>query len=105
MREVAKDPVCGMQVKVDGAKWVGKYGGRSWYFCSQGCRKKFEVDPGRYDGSRPVEVAASGLNVLGEGTPAKVGSCCGSGGGTASTPDVIASAGGYTCPMHPQIVS
>ena len=64
MSEMAKDPVCGMQVKVDGAKWVSQYGGRGWYFCSEGCRKRFEADPGRYNGllagSADSEISCAG---------------------------------------------
>ena len=103
MSEMAKDPVCGMHVKVDGAKWVAEREGRRLYFCSEGCRKKFEANPGRYDGSRPVEVAG-GLTVSSEAGPVKVGSCCGGGAATASTAGPMTSEGGYTCPMHPEVV-
>jgi len=94
MSEMAKDPVCGMQVAVGSAKWTNEHSGKRWYFCSGGCRKKFEADPGRYDGSRS------------EGA-AKAGGCCG--GGThalaAKAPAVQSGAGKYTCPMHPEIVA
>ena len=53
-----------------------KRAGRTWYFCSQGCKAKFEANPGKYDGSalRVSEPKAS-----------------------------IASQ--YTCPMHPEVLS
>ena len=105
MSEMAKDPVCGMHVKVDGAKWVTEREGRRWYFCSEGCRKKFEADSGRYDGSRPVTMAAGGLTGLGERVPEKAGNCCGGGAAIASNAEPMTGEGGYTCPMHPEVVS
>lgn len=43
-----KDVVCGMQV--DPAKSAGKseYQGRTYYFCSLGCKKKFDANPAQY---------------------------------------------------------
>jgi P-type Cu+ transporter len=43
-----RDPVCGMQV--DPAKAAGKtqQGGKTVYFCSQGCKSKFDENPGQY---------------------------------------------------------
>lgn len=43
-----KDPVCGMSVdpKTDTIKSV--YQGKTYYFCSLGCKKSFEQDPGKY---------------------------------------------------------
>lgn len=43
-----KDVVCGMQV--DAAKAAGKseFGGRTYYFCSPVCKKKFDANPSQY---------------------------------------------------------
>ncbi len=41
----ATDPVCGMSVTIEGAKHHLVYEGKPYYFCSAGCRKKFETDP------------------------------------------------------------
>ena len=35
--EVAIDPVCGMKVKVPGAKNVTEHAGRTYYFCKPKC--------------------------------------------------------------------
>ena len=43
-----KDPICGMLI--DHAKVAGKnvHEGRTYYFCSTDCMKKFEQAPQRY---------------------------------------------------------
>ncbi len=43
----AKDLVCGMTVKTD-TPHRAEHRGKTYYFCSAGCRAKFEADPGRY---------------------------------------------------------
>src|ERR1700733_3026498 len=53
-----------------------KRAGRTWYFCSQGCKAKFEANPRKYDGS-----------VL-----------------RVSAPET-STASQYTCPMHPEVLS
>ena len=43
-----KDPVCGMTVDPHTAKHRASHGGHSYYFCSAGCKTKFEADPDKY---------------------------------------------------------
>jgi len=43
-----KDPVCGMDVDPATAKHRSTHGGESYYFCSAGCRTKFDADPEKY---------------------------------------------------------
>jgi Cu+-exporting ATPase len=50
-----KDPVCGMWVDPHNAKHQTEHAGRPYYFCSAGCRAKFEADPLRY--LEPAEAA------------------------------------------------
>lgn len=47
----ATDPVCGMTI--DPAKSAGKseHGAQTYYFCSTGCKSKFDADPHRYLGA------------------------------------------------------
>jgi hypothetical protein len=47
LRRGALDPVCGMSVDRSKAPTV-EYAGRTFYFCSEECRSKFEADPERY---------------------------------------------------------
>jgi Cu+-exporting ATPase len=70
------DPVCGMNVQPDSPHSL-EHEGRTYRFCSAGCREKFSVDPHQYVGPAP-------------GPPA--------GRESPAPQDTI-----YTCPMHPQI--
>jgi len=44
----AIDPVCGMTLMVADARHVATHQGRTFYFCSAGCRASFEADPSAY---------------------------------------------------------
>jgi YHS domain-containing protein len=58
LRRGARDPVCGMTVDRRAGKPISTYGGRIYYFCSEGCKSKFDAEPERYvDGIRPQAVA------------------------------------------------
>ncbi len=70
----AIDPVCGMTVTMATAKHRLAYKGQDHFFCSAGCRTRFEGDPEKYlapKSSQPEEK-------MPEGTI-------------------------YTCPMHPEV--
>ena len=43
-----KDPVCGMSVDPDEAEETTTYQGKTYYFCSKGCKTKFDADPAKY---------------------------------------------------------
>jgi Cu+-exporting ATPase len=43
-----RDPVCGMTVDPQAGKPSAEHGGRSFHFCSAGCKAKFEADPESY---------------------------------------------------------
>lgn len=45
---MAKDPVCGMNVDEAKAAEKSTYEGRTYHFCSAGCREKFERNPQQY---------------------------------------------------------
>jgi Cu+-exporting ATPase len=67
-----KDPVCGMTVNPETAKHKTTHRGEAFYFCSAGCKTKFEAEPERYLTPRKAEAPAD-ANAI------------------------------YTCPMHPEI--
>lgn len=45
-----EDPICGMQVDEAGAAGKSEHAGRTYYFCSAGCKQKFDSDPEKYSG-------------------------------------------------------
>lgn len=67
------DPVCGMEVDPHKTPHRATFGGIPYYFCSAGCRAKFEAAPEKY------------LT------------------GNKSEMERVPSGAVYTCPMHPQI--
>ena len=69
----ATDPVCGMAVGPD-SPHESALGGKVYRFCSAGCKRKFDADPGRY-----IDV------------------------GRNEETDAAASGTEYVCPMHPEV--
>jgi YHS domain-containing protein len=53
---MAQDPVCGMDVQPEQAAGQSEYQGRTFYFCSDGCKEKFDKEPQRY--ARPQSTTA-----------------------------------------------
>lgn len=45
---MAKDPVCSMKVDETKAKYTTTYQGKTYYFCSEDCKKAFELAPEKY---------------------------------------------------------
>ncbi len=45
---MAQDPVCKMQVDEKKAAGKTEHMGKTYYFCSEGCKKAFEQDPHKY---------------------------------------------------------
>src|SRR5260221_14579403 len=78
-----RDPVCGMNVEPEKARAKVEHGGKSYYFCSAGCGKRFEQEPGKY----LAAPGTGGMEHVYAPTP-------------AVSPENIR----YTCPMHPEIV-
>ncbi len=70
----ATDPVCGMSVKMDGARFIDRHEGGDHYFCSSRCLDKFRADPEMYLSKAHLDAVED----VPEGTI-------------------------YTCPMHPEI--
>ena len=50
---VAIDPVCNMEVNPATAKHVFEHAGKTYYFCSAGCRSQFAARPDMYLSGRP----------------------------------------------------
>ena len=45
---IAIDPVCNMTVEQDEAAATSEHEGKTFYFCSVGCKNDFEEDPQAY---------------------------------------------------------
>ena len=45
---MAKDPVCKMDVDENKAAATTVYKGKTYYFCAQGCKTRFEKEPEKY---------------------------------------------------------
>lgn len=43
-----KDPVCGMDVDPKTTNAKSTYQGKTYYFCSPGCKRDFDRDPQKY---------------------------------------------------------
>ena len=71
--QTMRDPVCGMTVDPHKTQHRASHAGHTYYFCSAGCKAKFEADPHRY--LQPEQAKQ---------TPVPEGAI-------------------YTCPMHPEI--
>lgn len=48
MANTVKDPVCGMEIDPATAAGKSEYMGRTYYFCSLGCKKSFDKEPEKY---------------------------------------------------------
>ena len=46
--EMAKDPVCGMEIEEKKAAAKVEYKGKTYYFCAPGCKKAFLENPEKY---------------------------------------------------------
>lgn len=56
----AIDPVCGMTVDTTAGKPSAVHEGRSFHFCCNGCKTKFEADPAKYLAAKPASGGCCG---------------------------------------------
>ncbi|MBZ9760426.1 cadmium-translocating P-type ATPase [Mesorhizobium sp. CA8] len=116
---VIRDPVCGMTVDPAAGKPTAEHGGRTFHFCSERCRTKFQAEPEGYlTATDPVcgmsvdrasakhfvrhegqgfYFCSAGCKAKFEAEPAKY---------LAGRPEPQPMPRGtqYTCPMHPEII-
>jgi len=59
-RTTVKDPVCGMTIREEEAAGTSDYKGRTYFFCSTGCKAKFDADPEKYIGADGPEKVMEG---------------------------------------------
>ena len=127
----ATDPVCGMRVDPAKARVMRDYQGKAYYFCCEGCAKKFAAEPEKYLAARsakaptvtigpmkPQIAGAEGASRQGkidgqvyvcpmdaDVRASKPGPCpkCGM-ALEPRTPGATLRKLEYTCPMHPEII-
>lgn len=116
---VIRDPVCGMTVDPAAGKPTAEHGGRTFHFCSERCRTKFQAEPEAYlAATDPV----CGMNVdrasakhfvrhEGQGFYFCSAGCKGKFEAEPTKylagrpePQPMPKGTQYTCPMHPEIV-
>jgi len=95
-----RDQVCGMTVDPGRAKSCVEHASKTYFFCCDGCAKKFSVEPTRYlnSGLKPVEAAHADSVVLSVPLAQKWAAATRS---TAS--HVPMPSRNYICPMHPEV--
>jgi Cu+-exporting ATPase len=113
------DPVCGMTVDPARVKGTSEYQGKTYHFCSAGCKERFDADPGTFltpgahhqrggmtVRTQPAQAAHAGKYTcpmcpeVAEDKPGPCPTC----GMAMDPPLTILGAVKYTCPMHPEIV-
>jgi hypothetical protein len=58
LRRGARDPVCGMTVDRKKTPHRSEWAGQTYYFCGEGCKRRFDADPEEFlDPSRPRDHA------------------------------------------------
>ena len=83
--QLLKDPVCGMTVTEQSAHQQ-EHSGKRYYFCSAGCKTKFNANPAQFTTTKLAEVQKIAV--------AKTGMATQQSGQKGTI---------YTCPMHPEI--
>lgn len=70
------DPVCGMTMDEKTAKFKSSHMGKTYYFCSAGCKENFVENPEKY-----VDKDPSGQRMGSRYQGVHYGCCCGAGAG------------------------
>jgi Cu+-exporting ATPase len=89
-----RDPVCGMQVDPARAAAKVEHAGKTFYFCSAGCGKKFAEAPEKYLSPKPIKIESGGLLAIGAAKHVH---------SSADAKSPQNSSVEYTCPMHPDV--
>ncbi len=45
---MVKDAVCGKELDPKAAMYTSNYNGKTYYFCSEGCKREFDVNPEKF---------------------------------------------------------
>jgi Cu+-exporting ATPase len=47
-KDIHIDPICGMEVNENNAAGKSRHEGNTYYFCSEACKERFDLDPAEY---------------------------------------------------------
>ncbi|MFA5073160.1 MAG: heavy metal translocating P-type ATPase [Nitrospirota bacterium] len=97
------DPVCGMIIEEKDAGAVFSYQGKTYYFCSMICKKKFEKNPDSYLAKKIGPVSPDNF-VEHAMMPEQKSKQCTTCRADISEPASIQDHDEWTCPMHPEII-
>jgi Cu+-exporting ATPase len=95
------DPVCGMKVNPDTAKFSHEYKGKTYFFCCGGCREKFNAEPEKILNSPPKKMG-SGLVSLGM-APVGIAPVAAPKPARVGQPGTGKDERTYVCPMCPEV--
>jgi Cu+-exporting ATPase len=71
---MAKDLVCGMEVKESAAAAVSEYLGKKYFFCSEYCKKEFDQNPEKYISASKQPAESPGAGKIEKDADKKAGS-------------------------------
>ena len=101
----AIDPVCGMKVNPETAKFSYQHNGQKYFFCCGGCLATFQAEPEKIL-SAPPKPMRSGLISLGSGLVSLGSAPVSVATGAAAEPKAAAGKSDqriYVCPMCPEV--
>ncbi|MCX4191466.1 heavy metal translocating P-type ATPase [Methylophaga sp. OBS1] len=96
---MAIDPVCGMTVDADNARYHAQHNQQDYVFCSQHCMNNFKADPGRYLKQSEADHNCCGGDDKAPHTEKRPHSCCGSHEQAYRPAASRQGSGDYICPM------
>jgi Cu+-exporting ATPase len=102
--KMERDPVCGMSVDSSKAAAKVEHGDKTYYFCAQGCAKRFQQAPEKYLQSAKTQAGASTSLVSLHAASVVPAHGHAEHKFISEKPSAAGKQVRYTCPMHPGIV-
>jgi Cu+-exporting ATPase len=97
------DPVCGMSVDPAKTPHQSQHDGQAYYFCSAGCKTRFEADPKRYLAAASAVAAPAMHHAHDHAAHAHDHHAHHHAAAPAVAPESVPEGTIWTCPMHPEV--